>query len=79
MGKSQTIHLQGIGKVAAQSAESFKIGDITVWNYGEQDLIVGIAKETPKTIVWRIRTKNGIEYTRRVFKERLVGIGSSKI
>ena len=44
----QTIHLQGIGEKPAILAKELKIGDVTVWNYGFTETIIGILKQRKK-------------------------------
>ncbi len=66
------IRLQEIGFMPAVEARTLKIGDILLWNFGYTSTIIGIDKVTPKTIVFRTRTSDGQEYTRRMSKTRLV-------
>lgn len=66
------IHLQGVGSMPATEAQTLKIGDILVWNFGYTSTIIGIDKVTPKTIVFRTRTNDGQEYAKRMSKTRLV-------
>ena len=69
----QTIHLQGIGEKPAILAKELKIGDVTIWNYGFTETIIGILKQTPKSIVFQIKSNN-TDYIgqRRLSKNRLV-------
>lgn len=69
----QTIHLQGIGEKPAILAKELKIGDVTIWNYGFTETIIGILKQTPKSIVFQIKSNN-TDYIgqRRIYKNTLV-------
>lgn len=69
----QTIHLQGIGEKPAILAKELKIGDVTIWNYGFTETIIGILKQTQKSIVFQIKSNN-TDYIgqRRLYKNRLV-------
>lgn len=69
----QTIHLQGIGEKPAILAKELKIGDVTIWNYGFTETIIGILKQTTKSIVFQIKSNNtGYIGQRRLYKNRLV-------
>lgn len=69
----ETLHLQRIGSKPAVRAAELKGGDVTMWNYGHTETILGVAKETDKTIVFNIRCNDsGIITTRRLAKDRLV-------
>lgn len=69
----QTIHLQGIGEKPAILAKELKIGDVTIWNYGFTETIIGILKQTQKSIVFQIKSNN-TDYIgqRRLYKNTLV-------
>ena len=69
----QTIHLQGIGEKPAILAKELKIGDVTIWNYGFTETIIGILKQTTKSIVFQIKSNN-TDYIgqRRLYKNTLV-------
>ena len=69
----QTIHLQGIGEKPAILAKELKIGDVTIWNYGFTETIIGILKQPPKSIVFQIKSNN-TDYIgqRRLYKNTLV-------
>lgn len=69
----QTIHLQGIGEKPAIFAKELKIGDVTIWNYGFTETIIGILKQTQKSIVFQIKSNN-TDYIgqRRLYKNTLV-------
>ena len=69
----QTIHLQGIGEKPAITAKELKIGDVTIWNYGFTETIIGILKQTTKSIVFQIKSNN-TDYIgqRRIYKNTLV-------
>lgn len=69
----QTIHLKGIGEKPAILAKELKIGDVTIWNYGFTETIIGILKQTQKSIVFQIKSNN-TDYIgqRRLYKNTLV-------
>lgn len=68
-----TLYLQRIGSKPAVRAAELKGGDVTMWNYGFTETILGIAKETAKTIVFNIKCNDsGFITTRRLAKDRLV-------
>ena len=69
----RTIHLQGIGEKPAIPAKELKIGDVTIWNYGFTETIIGILKQTTKSIVFQIKSNN-TDYIgqRRIYKNTLV-------
>ena len=69
----KTIHLQGIGEKPAIPAKELKIGDVTIWNYGFTETIIGILKQTTKSIVFQIKSNN-TDYIgqRRLYKNTLV-------
>ena len=69
----KTIHLQGIGEKPAIPAKELKIGDVTIWNYGFTETIIGILKQTTKSIVFQIKSNN-TDYIgqRRIYKNTLV-------
>lgn len=70
---TETLHLQGVGIKPAVRATELESGDVTMWNYGKKETILGIVKETAKTIVFNIKS-NDSNYvgTRRLAKDRLV-------
>lgn len=75
----QTIQLQSIGLVQAVEAESLKVGDITVWNFGATEEIVEVLKPTAKFVKLIIRSvKSGELFERKLKKTRLVGIQEAK-
>ena len=67
------IWLQHVGYKPAVKAETLKIGDVTIWNYGFTETIIGILKQTPKSIVFQIKSNN-TDYIgqRRLYKNTLV-------
>jgi hypothetical protein len=67
-----TVALQGIGNHKAVKACDLKIGDKTVWNYGEVNVISEIVKETAKTISFKFEDCG--DYIRSFKKERLVAV-----
>lgn len=68
------IQLIGYGLVEAKRAKEIKPGDTLVWNYGVTSLVDSIEKETRTQIVIRTIAESGKTYTRRMGKERLVGV-----
>ena len=71
--------LQGIGKVEAKAAASFKIGEKMAWNYGCISEIIEVVKETKTQIVFKMKGfdplgKYTSTYERRFKKDRLVAI-----
>ena len=68
------IHLIGYGIADAKKAKEVKNGDTLVWNYGETSVVESIVKETATQIVIEERYESGKSYTRRMGKERLVGV-----
>jgi hypothetical protein len=68
------IHLIGYGMVNAKPAKEVKKGDTLVWNYGVTSIVDSILRETPTQIVIEERYESGKTYTRRMGKERLVGV-----
>lgn len=70
---TETLHLKGVGIRPAVRAAELESGDVTMWNYGCKETILGIAKETAKTIVFNIKCNNsGYIGTRKLAKDRLV-------
>jgi hypothetical protein len=70
---TETLHLQGVGIKPAVRAAELESGDVTMWNYGKKETILGIVKETDKTIVFNIKSNDsGYVGTRRLAKGRLV-------
>lgn len=45
-----TIKLQAIGETSAIPAGDLKPGDVTIWNFGGQNTVVRIDRETAKTV-----------------------------
>lgn len=69
----ETVYLQGIGCKPAIRAAELEGGDVMMWNFGYTETILGIAKETAKTIVFNIKCNDsGFVGTRRLMKDRLV-------
>lgn len=71
---STFIHLQSFGKTPAKAAGDFKIGDITVWNFGITAEVVGFGKETKAFIELTLKDAQCGLYNRKLKKDRLVGI-----
>jgi hypothetical protein len=70
---TETLRLQGVGIKPAVRAAELESGDVTMWNYGKKETILGIVKETAKTIVFNIKSNDsGYVGTRRLAKDRLV-------
>lgn len=72
---TKSIHLQGIGRVHAKPAQEFKVGEKMGWNYGSTSKVIGVKKVTKKFIVFRLQTKDGSVWERRLKKDRMVAIG----
>jgi hypothetical protein len=76
---SNTIHLQGIGRVPAKPASELKVGDILSWNCSPNGyVVVSVRDVSPKFI--EIVEKNRSteeEFTRRLKKDRLVAAVSA--
>jgi len=72
---TNSVHLQGIGKVTAKPAGELKIGDKTVWNYGFIETIVAIELKG-KSVYVTITDNRNEKFTRRFLQTRLVGITS---
>jgi hypothetical protein len=53
------IWLQSYGWSPAKQMKDVKVGDICICNFGITEKIVGIAKETAKTIAFKYECKNG--------------------
>ena len=70
------IQLQGVGWVKAVKAETVKIGESFIWNYGETSTVTAILDKTDKFITFEVRSNdeytNGQLYTLRMKKDRLV-------
>ena len=82
---TETIHLQGIGRVPAKPAQDFKSGEFMLWNYYGVGKVEGITKETEKYLTFRLCSpdvwndwNNAVRSERRLKKTRLVGIVSRK-
>ena len=71
---NQTIHLQGIGQVAAKPAAEIAAGDTLVFNYGYTYTVKGIYKVTAKTVTLILVNVSRSEFTQRFGKNTLVGI-----
>jgi hypothetical protein len=67
---TDSIHLQGIGRVPAKKVSDFKIGDKFMWNYGYTSKVIGLKKTTPSQITFIIED-NGKLYEKRMNKNRL--------
>lgn len=76
------IWLQSWGWAAAKPAKDFTIGEFMRWNGGSCSKVVGVAKETAKTITLTMEYFNSKTTTataERTFKkDRWVAIGSEK-
>lgn len=71
----RTIQLQSVGHVPAQPAGNIKQGDRLMWNFGHIYKVVGIEKETEKSIfIYEQSMKGGMIYSRQLLKSRLVAI-----
>lgn len=79
--QTQSIQLIGVGRVRAKPAYMFKVGENMMWNYGSRSKVLAIIDQTPKQIVFAVsgdlsKSESASQsYTRRMKKDRLVGIG----
>lgn len=73
---SNTVHLQGIGKVAAKRADQFECFEVMMWNYGYTSTIKSITPKG-KTMLTFVIVSQGKEYTRNMKRDRLVAVGPS--
>lgn len=70
---TQSIHLQGIGRVPAAPAHQLKVGDQLMYNYGGVYQITKIEDASPKFFrIFEVSTETGEEHNSRVKKDRLV-------
>lgn len=74
MNKQQSIHLIGIGRVAATTADDLRVGDVTIWNYGYREVVVAIEPKGAQSLTVTIRSRDGKDYQRTMRRTRLVGI-----
>jgi hypothetical protein len=63
---NMTARLQGIGNVNSKAAGDFKAGETMLWNYGLEELVVAVEKETAKTITFTIKNTDGQRCKRHV-------------
>lgn len=70
------IHLQGTGKVKAIMSQDLKIGDITIWNYGYKEKVIGIeeTKSRKSLKVKILDVDSNKTLTRTLRKGTIVGI-----
>lgn len=75
--RADEIWLQGIGWNPAIKASELKPGMVTVWNYGEKELVKSVSiSKSGKTISSYIVCDSGYEAIRRLKADRLVGISA---
>ena len=67
-----TLHLQGIGKVAAKPAGEIRVGDTLTWNYGYRYTVTAVESCGSKSVKVTERSATGQQYTRRMLRTRLV-------
>lgn len=48
--QENTVHLQGIGKHHAKPAAELQAGDVTVWNYGYTETVLGVERLSPQFV-----------------------------
>ena len=65
--------------VRAKPAIEFKVGDLTVWNFGGTAEMVGVAKETAKMITLILKDDESGTYERRFLKTRLIGFKAAPV
>ena len=73
---TDSIQLQGIGKVHAKPASELKVGDVTIWNYGYREMVETIEIRGNSVYVTLRCQKSGQLFSRRFLQSRLVGISS---
>jgi len=71
---SNAIHLQGVGSYGAVPAASLKAGDVTVWNFGHTEVVLGVEEASPKFVLVELRSASGATHRRRMSKTRLVAV-----
>lgn len=74
MDMSNAIHLQGVGSYGAVPASSLRAGDVTVWNFGVTEVVLGVEEASPKFVLVELRSQSGATYSRRMTKTRLVAV-----
>ncbi|MGE6320575.1 hypothetical protein ACQKEF_09890 [Pseudomonas oryzihabitans] len=67
-------HLQGLGTVKSKAACDFKVGESMLWNYGLEETVVAVEKETAKTITFTVKNASGQLFSRKLNKSRQVGL-----
>lgn len=68
-------HLQGLGSVPALEVKNLEIGDTVLWNYGGASKVTGFGAGTKCfSDVELEQIEDGHKYTRRLKKDRLVGV-----
>ncbi len=72
MTTTQSVHLQGIGRVTAKPAGEIRVGDDLYWNYGIRYTVVAVEPCGTKSVNVTERSADGKQYTRRMLKTRLV-------
>lgn len=67
------IWLQHVGYKPAVKAETLKVGDVLMWNYGYTSTITKIIKVSAKSILFETKSDDsGNIHQRRLSKNRLV-------
>ena len=76
----KTIHLQGIGKVAALPAQDLKIGHVVLWNYGGASKITKIEPVGKSSIRFTFeQLEDGLVYERTKRATTLLGVRESSL
>jgi hypothetical protein len=78
--KLGTIHLQGIGRVPAITAELLKAGDVIVYNYGHTAKVLSTRPVSARYIEAYVESQistggSGKVYVVKLKKDRLVAVG----
>ena len=68
----ESIHLQGVGNFIAKRSEEIVVGDVTVWNDGLTETILGVVRRTPTMTVYSVRSDDGTTHERKMKNSRLV-------
>jgi hypothetical protein len=68
-----SVHLQGIGQVAAKPANTIKVGEVLHWNHGYSSDVVEIEELSKCYLLFHLKSRaDGVIRTRRMKKSRLV-------
>lgn len=73
------MHLIGIGQVHSKPAAEIVAGDTLLWNDGFTSYVNEIVGETTQFIKIRTTSENGYTATRRLKKNRHVGVPGNEL